>query len=426
MAVGLVTLTVGSLFSGIGGLDLGLERAGMTVRWQSEIDPYCCRVLAKHWPDVPNLGDVTTVDWSTVEPVDLVCGGYPCQPFSLAGRRSGADDPRHLWPHFRDAIRHLRPRYALLENVPGHLTLGFADVLADLAELGFDAEWSIVSAADVGAPHLRRRLFVVAYANGEGKPRRRIELSSCSASSWHVADTDGAGLQDRWRPRSPRRTVSRCGDVGNTDGSSSNAYASPGGSWCAAGESGWWRPQSGVGIRPDGLPTGLDGGRLDAETAQTGPSEALHGMWHVDGEEDDQRQARGPNRVPETSLLRPGLHGDGLCQRHRAAELEASQGVKVPWDLLRVVWGYDQTARPSHRRECEQRLAVEHPDLVRLLSRHAPPPCPTCWVDGSWESGLSRTATEVPNRPDRLRALGNAVVPQVAELIGRRVMEMAA
>ena len=82
-------MKVGSLFSGIGGLDLGLERAGMTVVWQSEIDPYASRVLAKHWPDVPNLGDITTVDWSNVEPVDLICGGYPCQPFSYAGTRHG-------------------------------------------------------------------------------------------------------------------------------------------------------------------------------------------------------------------------------------------------------------------------------------------------------------------------------------------------
>lgn len=167
-----MSLTVGSLFSGIGGLDLGLERAGMEVRWQSEIDPYACNVLNKHWPDVPNLGDVTTIDWESVERVDLICGGYPCQPFSLAGFRDGDTDvERHLWPYFRAAIGTLRPRYALLENVAGHLSLGFDDVLADLADLGFDAEWSVVSACAVGAPHVRRRLFCLAHAEGGGRER---------------------------------------------------------------------------------------------------------------------------------------------------------------------------------------------------------------------------------------------------------------
>jgi DNA (cytosine-5)-methyltransferase 1 len=158
-----VTLTVGSLFTGIGGLDLGLERAGMRVIWQSEIDPYACRILAKHWPDTPNHGDITQIDWSSIERADIICGGYPCQPFSTAGQRRGAEDPRHLWPHFRDAIRHLRPRYALMENVRGHLSLGGTTVLADLAAIGYDAEWRVISAASVGAPHRRERLFIVAY-----------------------------------------------------------------------------------------------------------------------------------------------------------------------------------------------------------------------------------------------------------------------
>ena len=167
-----MTLTVGSLFSGIGGLDLGLERAGMRVIWQSEIDPYACRVLAKHWPGVPNLGDVSTIDWGSIERPDLIGGGYPCQPFSLAGSRRGADDPRHLWPHFARSLRLLRPRFALLENVPGHLSLGFGDVLADLAELGYGAEWECIPAAAVGAPHLRWRVFVVAYADSWGHRER--------------------------------------------------------------------------------------------------------------------------------------------------------------------------------------------------------------------------------------------------------------
>lgn len=158
------TLTVGSLFSGIGGIDLGLERAGMTVKWHSEIDPYACRVLKKHWPKVPNLGDITTVNWENVPYVDVIAGGYPCQPFSLAGRRNGENDLRHLWPYFRKAISVLRPQYALLENVRGHLTLGGLSVIEDLAAIGYDCEWRIISAASVGANHRRDRLIIVAYS----------------------------------------------------------------------------------------------------------------------------------------------------------------------------------------------------------------------------------------------------------------------
>lgn len=171
----------GSLFSGIGGLDLGLERAGMQCVWQSEIDPYASRVLKKHWPDIPNLGDINEIDWQTVSRVDLICGGYPCQPFSLRGARRGENDPRHLWPKFADAIRILRPRYALLENVASHLSLGFGHVLADLATLGYDTKWDCIPAAAVGAPHLRDRLFVIATRNDmehTNKTNSRTQLAT--------------------------------------------------------------------------------------------------------------------------------------------------------------------------------------------------------------------------------------------------------
>jgi len=158
-------MNFGSLFSGIGGLDLGLERAGLSCLWQSEIDPYASRVLKKHWPAVPNLGDIRDIDWRTVPTVDLVCGGYPCQPFSYAGARNGTNDPRHLWPRFGDCLRILRPRFALLENVTGHLSLGFDDVQADLAALGYNTQWDCIPAAAVGAPHLRDRIFVIATRN---------------------------------------------------------------------------------------------------------------------------------------------------------------------------------------------------------------------------------------------------------------------
>ena len=197
------SLTVGSLFSGIGGLDLGLERAGMQVIWQSEIDPYCTRVLATQWPHVPNLGDVAQIDWNTVEPVDLICGGYPCQPFSSAGKMAGTKDPRHLWPHFANALRVVRPRYALLENVSAHAGLGLSDVLADLAALGFDAEWSVVYAAAMGSPQRRPRLFVVAHR--ESTERFGRGWLSTVAGDLSVADThrcrthiDGPGDAGPW------------------------------------------------------------------------------------------------------------------------------------------------------------------------------------------------------------------------------------
>jgi DNA (cytosine-5)-methyltransferase 1 len=157
--------TFGSLFAGIGGIDLGLERAGWNCRFQVEWDPFCQRVLAKHWPDVPRFGDITTVDWSGVERVDLLAGGFPCQPFSVAGRKKGLADDRWLWPEFAAAIRVLQPHFVLVENVPGLLAGhgGMGNVLGDLADLGYDAEWCVISAADVGAPHLRRRVWIVAY-----------------------------------------------------------------------------------------------------------------------------------------------------------------------------------------------------------------------------------------------------------------------
>ena len=152
-------MRVGSLFSGYGGLDLAV---GGDLAWYAEVEPAACKVMEAHYPGVPNLGDVTKVDWSQVEPVDVITGGYPCQPFSNAGMRKGTQDERHLWPYVRDALGAIRPAAAVLENVRGHLTLGFDVVLADLADLGWSARWGVVRAADAGAPHSRARLFILA------------------------------------------------------------------------------------------------------------------------------------------------------------------------------------------------------------------------------------------------------------------------
>ena len=209
-------LRVLSLFSGIGGLDLGLERAGMEIVAHSEIDPYACRVLKKHWPGVPNLGDITKVEWGeSIGRVDVIAGGFPCQDISLAGKGAGINEGTRsgLWAEYARAIRHIRPRYVIVENVAALLGRGLDRVLGDLASLGYDAEWSMLSACAFGAPHPRERLFIVAYSNAEhghegvgpfSQPGSAEVLPGADAKnhwsdpigSYVSANTDRAGMAD--------------------------------------------------------------------------------------------------------------------------------------------------------------------------------------------------------------------------------------
>jgi len=180
-------MTIGSLCSGISGLDMGVTAAtGARTAWFCEREPAPRQVLARHYAGVPVYADVRTTDWDSVEPVDIVTAGYPCQPFSLAGLRKGTNDERHLWPFVADAIRRVGPRCVLLENVRGHLTLGFDRVLGDLADLGFDARWGLFRASDVGAPHQRARLFILAR-----HPDR------ATGADRSAADADGQRLEEQ-------------------------------------------------------------------------------------------------------------------------------------------------------------------------------------------------------------------------------------
>jgi DNA (cytosine-5)-methyltransferase 1 len=170
-------LTFGSLFAGIGGFDLGFERAGMQCKWQVEIDPYCQRVLAKHWPDVRRHDDVRTFPPGDAEEwrVDVICGGFPCQDVSVAGKREGIGGERSgLWSEYLRIICQLRPRFVVVENVAGLLSDGMGTVLGDLASAGFDAEWQVLRASQFGARHKRSRVFIVAYANGDGLEGWRV------------------------------------------------------------------------------------------------------------------------------------------------------------------------------------------------------------------------------------------------------------
>jgi DNA (cytosine-5)-methyltransferase 1 len=310
------TMTVGSLFSGIGGLDLGLERAGMTVKWQSEIDPYACKVLAKHWPKVVNHGDIKLIDWSRVEPVDVICGGYPCQPFSTAGKRNGTDDPRHLWPWVKQAISELRPRYALMENVRGHLSLGFAEVLADLTAIGYDAEWRVISAASVGANHRRDRVIIVAYPGQQFWNGRRHLKSAGTANEQNAIQEPLGGSSS---------------DVANA--------------------------------------TQLLGNGIYNNTRDSEQSETLSQLGN----------SSGAQNVANTNI----------------------------WE----VGGRDR------RLQHDSRLVFGSENIRRGTQEYAG------WQWWETEPDVGRVADGISSRVDRLKCLGNAVVPQVAEIVGRLIID---
>ena len=227
-------LRIGSLFSGYGGLDLAVQQVYEAEPvWHVEFDDAPSRILAQHWPDVPNLHDVTAVDWEQVEPIDILTGGFPCQDVSVAGRRAGMTDGTRsgLWSHMAHAIDVLRPQLVVIENVgglfsakatstvePHPLCLGNGGtgsdtvllraidaVLSTLSELGYDAEWTALRASDVGAPHGRLRVFITAHPapdTGGGGSGGRASLTLAGVSGGADAPTLGAD----GRPDAPGRT----------------------------------------------------------------------------------------------------------------------------------------------------------------------------------------------------------------------------
>jgi DNA (cytosine-5)-methyltransferase 1 len=322
-------LTVGSLFAGIGGFDLAAERVGFEVRWQVEIDDYCNRVLEKHWPHVRRYGDVRNV--RDLEAVDIVCGGFPCQDISVAGKGEGIDGERSgLWREFYRLIGELRPRFVVVENVSALVVRGLGRVLGDLAARGYDAEWDCIPASAAGAPHRRDRIWIVAYPHA-----------------------------------SERR-------------------------------------------------------------------EGITGRDHADGHLSGRQEATG-RFVPSGEAL---AYADrGRCeQRHQAERgvpiVDASGDVP---DTLRDGWRQGRARRAARVCDADEGLSrwTDAPDadgagrgeqwrIFPIRAQFATAECCRWW---GTEPDVGRVAHGVPARVDRLRGLGNAIVPQVAEWIFQRIKE---
>jgi DNA (cytosine-5)-methyltransferase 1 len=247
-----------SLFSGIGGFDLGFERAGMECVAQVEIDEFCGKVLKKHWPDVPLWKDVRDVGKHNLPAAELICGGFPCQPFSNAGKRRGAEDDRYLWPEMLRVVSELKPTWFVGENVAGIINLALDTVLSDLESEGYTCETFVIPACAVNAPHRRDRVWIVAYSNSsrhvhgqsEINPTetRQQTLSKPIAGGPDISNTNSHGLPVTTR-RQQRSVSEEKGALSRGEFSRGSAEEKQGN---------WWNVEPELGRVAHGIPDRVD------------------------------------------------------------------------------------------------------------------------------------------------------------------------
>lgn len=342
-------MRIGSLFSGIGGLELGLEWSGIgeTV-WQVEIDPFCRTILDRHWPGVIRHADIRTVGSRNLQPVDLICGGFPCQDVSSAGKGEGlAGERSGLWFEFARIVGELRPQWVVVENVASGAKRWVDAIITGLEQLGYEALPIPLSAAAVGAPHLRNRIFVVAYSNSE---------------RWREGRPWGVGSRgEGWRPDAQTRAVD-----GHADGDGQHAVA-------------------------------------------------------VDGEVEGQRSDTGASTDADSDELRQQQGRSGGARGARATEPGGAGESREAADTA----GAGQSRSVVASGEAQRPVPAERPWAADTM----PQPAIHRVDDGvSAVVGRRRSAARLrgaSRRTHELRALGNGVVPQCAEVVGWVIRELA-
>lgn len=243
-----------SLFSGIGGMDLGLDRAGMKCVAQVEIDDFCQEVLTKHWPNVPKFKDVKNVGKENLPTADLICGGFPCQPHSYAGKRKGKEDDRNLWPEYLRIIKELKPKYVLGENVPGLITSMLDEILSDLENIGYTCQAFIIPALAFNAPHRRNRVFVLAYSNSSRYIHGQSEIipteSGVDAQRQFIASGEIVAYTTSKRQQGQREFIKRGSKAQSGEGKAVDAFSGSIGSI--------WTVEPPVGRVANGIPRRMD------------------------------------------------------------------------------------------------------------------------------------------------------------------------
>lgn len=415
------TLTFGSMFSGIGGLDKGLERAGMELLFQCEKDRYAQQVLKKHWPEVPCYGDIRKLRTDELPPVDVIAGGPPCQDFSYAGKRKGISGDRGLLSIiYWKQISEIRPKYVIMENVPGILDGGLLSVLTEASLCGYDCEWNTVSAASVGAFHRRDRIFLVAV---------RRDAADTENTEPKFAERDNRNEHERETP---------FGYGFGTGGGSDGRDTSEG-------------TERRRGIAAE----------IQRDIPDTSGGRCVHGQ--IDLNSTEGGGGKHSLTLSRTVLLpysesqgreRGGGGTNGSIHNYRRGYLDGTiqEEAMAYAGYLHVrgcsIDGCEEDSGRYHQETIGREDTGKHRN--RGHSRHntlgrifrEPPGISDFWspseselggiINGfsgrihnysTWERGVPRLEKGDWQQEDRFRCLGNAVVPQVAEYVGRCVID---
>ena len=333
-------MNVLDLFSGIGGFSLGLERAGMTTVGFCEIEQYPISILKKHWPDIPVFNDIKEVKGDEilqqVGQVDLICGGFPCQPFSVAGKQRGSEDDRHLWPHMLRLISEIRPRWIIAENVAGFIPMGLDTVLSDLEAESYATQSFVIPACAVGGVHRRDRVWIVAYTEQSG--------IRCQSES--------TGMQGRFSTE-------------------------------------------------DGTTTLYQGkGETGSDNFVSSGNDAAHTQLHGHATTEEQGKSHDNARTSEKGANQT-IESERICISSTMADTESERPQGKP------VTRSNETMR--------QKSSDQQSCGFSRLPNFRPIQLPTQPAVCHRDNGIS-------NRLARLKALGNSVVPQIPEMIGRAIM----
>lgn len=354
-------MNVGSLFSGIGGIELGFEREGFNTAWFVENEPYYQAVLRKHWPETPIYGDIKEIDFAKLPKVDILTGGFPCQDISNAGTRAGITGKRSgLWKEYLRAISEIRPKYAVVENVSALTFRGLLVVLRDLAEVGYDAEWNCIPASAFGAPHRRDRIYIAAYPTSQRLYNQENE-------------------QELESKRSRKFLFEQSRNTENV------AYSED--TWASWGKR----------FKGNDASQGFEGRNIG------GGSNQDYGCKNV-ADCSGNRREQSPNReLGAGSQEMAHSYGEEFSGSIKASIGKGQSEAKVGGGSNFVSYS---DYYYYYWQQCKARF--------REKNRR------TTWAT---DAGILRVAHGIPNRVHRIKALGNAVVPQVAQFIAKIIKE---